>query len=87
MLKVKIENREVVIDNKLSLLDNLLNINVKIDYGCRSGSCGKCKCQLVQGKIKEIRDHSYTLSTQEIHNGYILSCQSLAETDLILKLL
>nr|ART36795.1 D436 [uncultured bacterium] len=37
-----------------------------------------CRCRLVSGKVKAIRDFSYILSGEQIRAGYILACQAKA---------
>lgn len=33
-----------------SILDNMLDEDIQIFYGCMGGSCGACKCELVEGE-------------------------------------
>lgn len=60
--------------------ENLLK--AALDYGiawpndCKVGSCGKCKCKLVSGKITPTSDFAYTLEAEDLKNGYILACQT-----------
>ncbi len=66
--------------------DNLLNAALKADlpwpHDCRVGSCGTCKCRLIDGKIKPLADFSYVLETDELNNDYILACQTALKTDI-----
>jgi len=66
--------------------DNLLKTALEADlawpHDCRVGSCGSCKCRLVEGKIKPLADFSYVLEGDELKNGYILACQTQLKTDI-----
>ncbi len=33
-----------------SILDNMLDEDIQIFYGCMGGSCGACKCQIEEGE-------------------------------------
>lgn len=65
--------------------DNLLKAALESDiawpHDCRVGSCGKCKCKLVDGKIKPLADFSYVLEGEDIRDGYILACQTQLKSD------
>lgn len=51
---------------------------------CQVGSCGTCKCRLVDGQIKPQLDFGYVLPAQQIQAGYILACQSTLKSDVII---
>lgn len=44
-------NKNIIYQEKNSLLLTLELNNIKIEYQCRSGYCGMCRIQLIQGKI------------------------------------
>jgi len=69
-----------------TLLQGALSEDVNIPYHCTVGTCGNCRCKLVEGEIKPIMDFSYTLSESELAEGYILACQSLLKTSVIIEL-
>ncbi len=66
--------------------DNLLKTALEADlawpHDCRVGSCGQCKCRLVEGKIKPLADFSYVLDGDDLQNGYILACQTQLKTEI-----
>ncbi len=66
--------------------DNLLKAALEADlpwsHDCRVGSCGSCKCKLVEGKIKPLADFSYVLDGDDLQNGFILACQTRLKTDI-----
>ncbi|MCF6777538.1 fatty acid desaturase [Thiotrichales bacterium 19X7-9] len=82
-------NYQVVINNKLidinhreTILQGALNAGLDFPYSCRVGGCATCKCKLIKGKIKELTETGYILSSDELAKGYILACQSRAITDI-----
>ena len=66
--------------------DNLLNAALKSGiawpHNCRVGSCGTCRCKLVDGKIKALNDFGYVLDADELDQGMILACQTRLRTDI-----
>jgi NAD(P)H-flavin reductase/ferredoxin len=69
-----------------TILENALAKGVPFPHDCRVGTCGTCRCKLQQGSVRELIDKAYVLSAEELRDGYILACQSLAKTDLVLEL-
>ncbi len=52
---------------------------VQIDYQCRSGICGTCRCKLLDGHVTmAVRD---ALTDADEAEGYILACQATATED------
>ncbi len=70
--------------------DNLLKACLTAGLGwphdCRVGSCGTCKCRLVEGKIKELADFAYVLDGDQLNNGMILACQTLLKSDAVVEI-
>ena len=59
-----------------TVLEAAESVGVSIDYQCRSGICGTCRCKLLSGHVRmEIRD---ALSDADEADGYILACQARA---------
>ncbi|HEY8857064.1 MAG TPA: 2Fe-2S iron-sulfur cluster binding domain-containing protein [Rugosibacter sp.] len=76
---------EIRVSSKETLLQAALNQGVPFPYNCRAGGCGECKCRLVEGKVKELTDKSYLLSAEEIKENYILACQSIPKSDVVVE--
>jgi ferredoxin-NADP reductase/DMSO/TMAO reductase YedYZ heme-binding membrane subunit len=57
-----------------TILDAAEAAGVSIDYQCRSGICGTCRCKLLGGQVTMgVRD---ALSDSDEAAGYILACQA-----------
>ena len=59
-----------------NLLKTALDAGLAWPHDCRVGSCGTCKCKLIEGKITPTSDFAYTLEMEDLQNGYILACQT-----------
>jgi ferredoxin len=63
-----------------TVLEAAESVGVAIDYQCRSGICGTCRCKLLSGSVTmAVRD---ALSDADEAAGYILACQARAVGDL-----
>ena len=51
----------------------------------RAGACASCKTKLVDGKIKPLTDFAYVLDVDDVKSGTFLACQSLARSDLTIR--
>lgn len=67
---------------KDSVLNEALAAGVAFPHNCTVGTCGTCKAKLISGKVREITDSAIALSSQELKDGYILACQSIARRTL-----
>ncbi len=74
------------VQRKQTLLQAALSAGVPFPHDCRVGTCATCKCRLVEGKVKSVMDFSYTLSMEEINQGYILACQAMVKSNLTVLL-
>lgn len=56
MIKLKVMNKDnseqktIDINDSKNMLDLMLDNDVQIYYGCFGGSCGSCKCSIVDGE-------------------------------------
>ena len=64
-----------------NLLQTALEAGIAWPHDCRVGSCGSCKCRLIEGKINPLADFAYTLEPEDLQNNYILACQTALKTD------
>ncbi|WP_372869705.1 FAD-binding oxidoreductase [Shewanella sp.] len=66
------------------LLDGIEALKLPIIAACRSGVCGACKCQVLEGEV--LRLSEMTLSEEDKAKGMVLACSTRALSDLSLKL-
>ncbi len=69
-----------------TLLQAANDQNVYFPQHCTVGTCGSCRCRLVAGDVRALRDFSYTLTRTEIDAGYILACQSMLKSDALIEI-
>lgn len=72
------ESHQIEISPDKTILDHLEHFD--IPYSCRSGHCSSCMCKLISGKVD--MKTNLALTDRETQNGYILSCQSYAKSDI-----
>ncbi len=70
---------------KETVLMAALKAGLPYPFECQVGSCASCKSRLLEGDIKPLTDFAYVLEMDEINDGYILACQSLAKSDLKIR--
>ncbi|WP_430460297.1 NADH:ubiquinone reductase (Na(+)-transporting) subunit F [Thalassolituus sp. LLYu03] len=69
-----------------TILQAALREGLRFPHSCRVGGCAACKCQLTQGKVKELTESAYVLSADDLDNHYILACQSVPKSDIQISL-
>ena len=57
-----------------SILDSAMQEGADVPFSCKGAVCCTCKAKVMEGKA--IMDANYSLSEQEVAEGYILTCQS-----------
>ncbi len=62
-----------------SILANALAQNVPLPYACQQGLCGQCKVKCTVGQVQ--LEDSPGLDPAERNAGYILTCQSTADSE------
>jgi 3-ketosteroid 9alpha-monooxygenase subunit B len=60
------------------MLDVLIDQGLAAPFSCRQGVCGACACQLTAGQVEMA--HNEVLEAEDVTDGYILACQSVALT-------
>lgn len=78
-------DNHIVAEPGETLLQAGLRQNIRLPHNCRVGGCAECKCKLVSGKVKELTESAYILSTEELDEGYILACQSVPKSDVAIE--
>ena len=64
-----------------TILQSALNQNIPLPFSCKNGLCGMCKMKCIEGNVKMLNNQ--VLSESDINDGFILTCQSLAQTEKI----
>ena len=62
-----------------TILDAAMNAGADVPFSCKGGVCCVCKAKVIEGKVR--MDQNYSLSEEEVSQGYILGCQSHPESD------
>lgn len=81
MFKVIVEKKDsvetVYIYGERSLLSELEDENIQVDYSCRQGHCGCCILNLIEGEVSQQQEPLVPLA-----QGEILACQTVPITHL-----
>lgn len=67
-----------------TVLEAALKADISYPHDCTVGTCGSCRTRLLAGKVDAITPFGYTLSREELQAGYILACQAVPKTDLVI---
>lgn len=68
-----------------TVLETALKQGLAFPHDCTVGTCGTCRAKLREGRVEAITPFGYTLSKDEIEAGYILACQAVPRTDVVLE--
>lgn len=63
------------------MLDVLIDEGLDAPFSCREGICGACACQLTSGEVKMASND--VLEEEDVAEGYVLACQSVALTETV----
>ncbi|MDI3286075.1 2Fe-2S iron-sulfur cluster binding domain-containing protein [Polyangium sp. 15x6] len=63
-----------------TLLGAAVREDIPFPRMCNVGECGACKCRLTRGHVRLKKDISLHVSPEELSSGFILACQSVAES-------
>ncbi len=64
-----------------TILQSGLAQNIPLPYSCQSGLCGMCKMKCIEGNV--VMKSNQALTEKDLRDGYILTCQSLPQTQTI----
>lgn len=82
---LKPSGKTIVVRDGESILDAALRQGVALPYGCRSGSCGTCECQLVTGEVDYPDVPPLALTEEDIRNGAVLACRAHPVGDITIE--
>ncbi len=57
-----------------SILDSAMDVGADVPFSCKGAVCCTCKAKVMEGKAA--MDANYSLSEEEVAQGYILTCQA-----------
>ncbi|MDW7976324.1 MAG: 2Fe-2S iron-sulfur cluster-binding protein [Leptospiraceae bacterium] len=78
-------NLTLTIDSEKTILQSLLDQGIAFPHRCRVGSCTTCASKLIEGQVKELTDKTFVLDEESLKENYILICQSIPKSDLIIE--
>ncbi|GAA0816219.1 1,2-phenylacetyl-CoA epoxidase subunit PaaE [Spirilliplanes yamanashiensis] len=61
------------------VLDAALRVRPELPFACKGGVCSTCRAKVTEGSVSMARN--YALEPDEVAAGYVLTCQSTADTD------
>jgi CDP-4-dehydro-6-deoxyglucose reductase len=67
------------------LLAAAIRQGIGLPYGCKDGACGTCKCKKLEGTVTHGAHQLKALSPEEEANGFILTCCSIAHSDVVIE--
>ncbi|WP_413699659.1 class I ribonucleotide reductase maintenance protein YfaE [Psychromonas sp. KJ10-10] len=78
--KLTVNDVEYTLDTEKTLLENLESQAINIEFHCRDGHCGACRCQLLSGEVEYI---NYPMAY--VRDQDILTCCSKSTRDIKIK--
>ncbi len=75
MVSVDGEDFEFTLSNKgQTILDAAMEQGADVPFSCKGAVCCTCKAKVMEGKVT--MDANYSLSDEEVAEGYVLGCQA-----------
>ncbi len=71
----------VVAPDGKPILDHVLAIRPDGPFSCRSGACASCRAQVTKGEVT--MERNWSLSSDEVASGQILTCQAHPVSDVV----
>lgn len=81
IVHLKGQKIEMTVPPGATILDVLVKEKYDPPYSCTAGACSTCMAKLINGKVN--MEVCYALDDEEVKAGYILTCQSHPETDVV----
>ena len=74
-------SRSIEMDKGATVLDAAIENAIDAPFACKAGICSTCRCRVLDGKVEMVANHA--LEDYEVALGYVLACQSLPLTDVL----
>lgn len=86
-MKIRLLPSQREFDQRLNepLLEAALRAGIALNYGCYSGTCGKCIARVVSGSVTKVSYSDFPLTEAERLQGSMLLCCNSATTDTVLE--
>ncbi|MFG0888091.1 FAD-binding oxidoreductase [Vibrio sp. CJQ_6] len=78
LYNIEIKPAGVTYKSEENLLDDALKQSIPLEHSCKTGDCGACSAELLQGDVENENG-------ELISQGQFLTCQSRAKSDAVLK--
>ncbi|MBT3195977.1 MAG: 2Fe-2S iron-sulfur cluster binding domain-containing protein [Candidatus Ruthia sp.] len=85
-IQLKNNKRNFECSENDSVLEGGLRYGLAMRYECSNGTCGACVAKLIDGDIKQIKHHDFSLSDEQKNQGEFLMCCNAPASDLNLKI-
>lgn len=72
------KEHELQISADEHVLDAALDAGLDLPFSCKAGVCCTCRAKVLCGEV--VMDKNFTLESDEMAQGYVLSCQARATT-------
>ncbi len=76
-------NQDATVGPETTVLEAAESIGIPLPFECRSGLCGTCKTQLIDGRVRMEIDE--ILNDADKANSIILACQAVCRTDVSVR--
>ena len=78
------DNKKVVVLGEVNLLQAAAEAGILVKGSCGGdGTCGRCKLIIKEGNYKT--EQTGKLTKEQLAGGYVLACQTTAESDLVVE--
>ena len=84
-LTLRPQNRTVHLEPGRPVLESALAAGLNLPHSCKGGNCGSCRARLVAGTVGYPRGRPLGLSDAETAAGYVLLCQAVPSSDLVVE--
>ena len=82
---IKPSGHILTVKNEETILQAALREGFSLPYGCRNGSCGVCKGEIIQGNVDYGQHNAETLTDEEKRAGKALFCCATPLTELVIE--